>query len=678
MECKKSSLHSQSVFILDSGHSIYQWNGSESLLSHRLKARLICSRINAHERKGRTRFLEMDQQDSPVQEFYDLLLDSNSSFPLQDADELEEDWIPPILYSPKESSLDHSNPSDHSDHSNPSELKLKLQDYIYTKHNLKKSHLLSNSVYILDANTQIFLWIGKDSHPTKRILATELLTKIISSEQRPPWLGMFKCFENHEPEIFKLYFSDWELQSNFEHQLDHSKTGIKMDVQALLSPPPSVSMDLEFIKNTMAHMDSILVKMNCFVFEKGKYVTLSDSLRGNFYIGDAYIYLCMYQSLKMDDEQENSGLECVLYFWKGRKAPKRAFATFKFTTQIELQELIQSMYQLPIKIVHIEQGKEPLSFLSHVSNRVLYHQGTLKSHPSTLFCIYHLHLDSKYGTIRAYQLSSKLSSKRIHLNSHDAYLCIGLNSSLNSAKNVLWIGKDLQQLEEFKEASMKLIHPSTDLEISQEDSFWNSFQNQMSISGPLNGKPKDPRFFKCSCSLGFFSIEEIPLYTQQDLRPDTCCVLEFLDFECTDHSIFLWRGKEASEVVYTLTLKSIYSKLNQGQDSQHWNIRESQCLSGYFSDSDAPKQKETHLSSSHTLISSRSRSFSSLKSPTLSRKSSQMDQIDTKDPVEIVHQGLESPLFISFFHGWDDSFESIEPSNHYLDSLNKSLENISL
>ena len=107
-------LTSSSVFILDYGLEIFQWNGRHSGLQHRLKARLITARINKNERKARAIVIEMDEGQETTR-FWELLggksVDQEDSSPTDDGDETQQgphviqtssptllDWIPPRLY----------------------------------------------------------------------------------------------------------------------------------------------------------------------------------------------------------------------------------------------------------------------------------------------------------------------------------------------------------------------------------------------------------------------------------------------------------------------------------------------------------------------------------------------------------------------------------------------------
>ncbi len=112
--------------------------------------------------------------------------------------------------------------------------------------------------------------------------------------------------EDHEPEVFKMYFPDWE--GSFEGAdtenadlVDGLSKSTQMDTKALFSPP-RVSVDtkdLALVEETMAHFNCLLVNMTSFVFKDGKFKTTSMEDKSEFFLDDSYIFLCVY---KTEDE----------------------------------------------------------------------------------------------------------------------------------------------------------------------------------------------------------------------------------------------------------------------------------------------------------------------------------------------------------------------------------------
>ena len=54
-----TSLSSDSVFLLDFGLEVMQWNGASSSLNHKSKCRMVMQRINKSERTGKASIIEV-------------------------------------------------------------------------------------------------------------------------------------------------------------------------------------------------------------------------------------------------------------------------------------------------------------------------------------------------------------------------------------------------------------------------------------------------------------------------------------------------------------------------------------------------------------------------------------------------------------------------------------------
>lgn len=156
-------------------------------------------------------------------------------------------------------------------------------------------------------------------------------------QSRPRWTHVDRIIQDHESEVFKLYFGDWEdvqtlddkgickLALKLGVQLNE---GIHMDIDAFFTP--RMKRDNSFLLSTLSSFNSLLVKMSVFVHVNGKFITVPAEEIGVLYLKEAYIFLCVYKVI--DDAKElevsyedkkDANLECVLYFWKGRNTARR-------------------------------------------------------------------------------------------------------------------------------------------------------------------------------------------------------------------------------------------------------------------------------------------------------------------------------------------------------------------
>eukprot|EP00842_Homolaphlyctis_polyrhiza_P003903 jgi/Hompol1/4513/HPOL_003677-RA len=400
-----SSLRSDAVYILDWGLEIYQWNGSKSPLQHRVKCRIICERINKLERIGRAEIVEFDEWEES-ERFWDILGGQRTQ---EDADRETADQD-------HENSETSSGIDKHSDNDEDSEerreekyfeklayspatlyrvfpkIAPEIESHIVAVGKLRRAVLFSDGCYILDAGVELFLWLGKNAWPQLRSMATELLAKIASSQKRPAWIALNRCVDQHEPEVFKLRFRDWDtvnldsinwrdvslgLQSEVgplrasvmgkpgtagnssstsgNPNINSSGGGstsasakpkVTVDVKALYAPPPNLDFDSLMIEETIEHANIILQAFTCFVYSRGRFVQLPEAERGHFFSHDAYVFL------------------------------RLAFSTFKLKTQYEMEQLVEQMYDSPVRVVQVEQGREPIALLAHLNNMYVLRSGS--------------------------------------------------------------------------------------------------------------------------------------------------------------------------------------------------------------------------------------------------------------------------------------------------------------
>lgn len=134
-----------------------------------------------------------------------------------------------------------------------------------------------------------------------------------------------------------MYFPDWEgsfdnAESENADLVDGLSKSTQIDTKALFTPPRAVTVDakdLALVEETMAHFNSLLVNMTSFVFKDGKFKTVKMEGKSEFFLDDSYIFLCVYKTedvakesseTQQESSPQGSHLECIVYFWKGRKS----------------------------------------------------------------------------------------------------------------------------------------------------------------------------------------------------------------------------------------------------------------------------------------------------------------------------------------------------------------------
>jgi hypothetical protein len=200
-----------------------------------------------------------------------------------------------------------------------------------------------------------------------------------------------------------------------------------------------------------------------------------------------------------------------------------------------------------MKVVHVEHGKEPLILLSHMSNEVVYEKGLRNQLDTSELVLYRLRIDSKYGTLRACNISTSTPT----VSQSDSYFIIH-NTKASLIKRSSTPSSEIDHLYHLCQTILsrrKLF--GTNINTIDSSTPWKEFPN-FNISSTSSNQFDNAVFFRCSCSLGYFSIEHLGAFSQEDLRSDCVVILD-----CRPGPFFLWKGCEASDVVIHLTFKAI-------------------------------------------------------------------------------------------------------------------------
>jgi len=204
---------------------------------------------------------------------------------------------------------------------------------------------------------------------------------------------------------------------------------------------------------------------------------------------------------------------------------------------------------------------------------------------------------------------------------------------------------------------------------------------------------KPPRFFKCDCSQGYFSAREIENFSQYDLSDDSCIILD----SNSPGRIYVWIGRNSSDVVRKLTQKSVEVWLTNVDDGR-WYDNSFLTLSKNNDDS------MTITSSMNNLIADSKKTLNGNENTTTSTTDSQEKKGDVvskinnsldedpfikrmkerrerkakktpkKSDVVIEYQGEESIDFKSFFFGWSEEVSKnihYDPGNSYIREMAK-------
>ncbi|KAJ3360583.1 hypothetical protein HDU91_004518 [Kappamyces sp. JEL0680] len=249
-----------------------------------------------------------------------------------------------------------------------------------------------------------------------------------------------------------------------------------------------------------------------------------------------------------------------------------------------MEDLVRSMYKCPVQVKLVEYGMEPFALLAHLENSYILHHGSrseflgrqkpkVAAQPS----LYQIRTDERFETTRTMQVD--FDSPLI---SRDCFFFF--DQALEN--HLLWRGEnfDLSLLELAVEAVIKItqctlfradsvsesLHSNVIKEANEEEEEEDipttlpenvqfasgldspalvTFYGNLDSNIPFLSIPDSmPKLFTCSCASGYFRVERLAHYSQSHLQPDTCVLID----PGSDQSLFVWMGRDASDVVKKL------------------------------------------------------------------------------------------------------------------------------
>ena len=253
---------------------------------------------------------------------------------------------------------------------------------------------------------------------------------------------------------------------------------------------------------------------------------------------------------------------------------------------------MESLYGCEVKVVQVEHGKEPLILLSHMSNEVVYEKGLRNHQDAAEYVLYRIRIDSKYGTLRASNISAPNVAKSdsyFFIHNSEASLIKSSTISSSEIHHIYHLCENILSQRKLLGTTINTIDNSTHF---KELSIFN-------ISRPSLNHLYNAIFFRCSCSLGYYNIEHLEAFSQEDLRPDCVVILD-----CRPGPFFMWKGSEASDVVIQLTFRAIDLRKKRNVEKEDCEIitieqgKESNEFTMYFNvweDESEPEPTNSYL-----------------------------------------------------------------------------------
>eukprot|EP01102_Stenamoeba_stenopodia_P022186 TRINITY_DN9158_c0_g1_i1.p1 TRINITY_DN9158_c0_g1~~TRINITY_DN9158_c0_g1_i1.p1 ORF type:complete len:1553 (-),score=515.25 TRINITY_DN9158_c0_g1_i1:131-4789(-) len=396
--------------------------------------------------------------------------------------------------------------------------------------------LNTKHAYILDAESEVFVWLGKQSSKLERTVANALAQKFMQFD-RPSFTPLIKFYETAEPMSFRQKFAKWQPLP----KLDYRKV-LLSNIAPPLPKPKWDAIDLieGWPAKEPAPFDDGKGQAEVWVlsgpgpaFEK-----IPQTEKGYFFSKQCYLVLYSYA-----DQDDHGKRKYVAYFWEGRDTNScKWWPSFLYGFYPLLEKKIGSARLRPERVL---DHKEPEHFLSIFGGIMFVRKGNrskLMRRMRRSDALFDVHQESKIRT-HAIQVPTQTSS----LISRDSFVLA------TQTKLYVWYGyysRDAEREQADRIAKMlktQLDRPITSFEEGSENSeFWELLGGKGDYFDRAQYQKyckADARLFHCSFGSGEFEIREKDNICQSDVitLQEDCLII---DAYC---ELFVWHGSGSSE-----------------------------------------------------------------------------------------------------------------------------------
>ncbi|KAB1279776.1 Gelsolin [Camelus dromedarius] len=473
------SFNTGDCFILDLGHDIYQWCGSNSNRFEKLKATQVSKGIRDNERSGRAQVHVSEEGAEP--EAMLQVLGPKPALPAGSEDTAKEDAANRKLAKLYKVSNGAGTMS---------------VSLVADENPFAQGALRSEDCFILDhgRDGKIFVWKGKQANTEERKAALKTASDFISKMDYPRQTQVSVLPEGGETPLFKQFFKNWR---------DPDQTdGLGLAyLSSHIANVERVPFDAATLHTSTAMAaqhgmdDDGTGQKQIWRIEGASKVPVNPATYGQFYGGDSYIILYNYHHGSRQGQ--------IIYNWQGGQSTQDEVAASAILTAQLDEELGGSPVQS-----RVVQGKEPAHLMSLFGGKpmIVYKGGTSREGGQTAPASTRLFQvrASSSGATRAIEVMPKAGA----LNSNDAFVLKTPSAAY------LWVGTGASEAE--KTGAQEVLRvlraqPVQVAEGSEPDSFWEALGGKAAYrtSPRLKDKKMDahpPRLFACSNKIGRFVI----------------------------------------------------------------------------------------------------------------------------------------------------------------------------
>lgn len=523
-----ASMNSGDVFILDTKHDIYQWNGKDCSRLEKQHAMEVTRKIRDedHNKECRAKIHILDEGVDDDADFWEKFGAAKpAAIAAATDDEAHEKQQAANI------KLYHLSDADGS---------LKCTEV--ADRPLKKEMLLTDDAFILSTSASIFAWIGKGASKGEKLHSMKYATEFIGTHGLPDWTPVSRITEGAEPQQFKQFFPGWKdplimpgtipagmSKSKFKKQTFDHKAMFEQKKRELERLPDDGSG-----------------KLTVWRVEKREKVEVKASSIGHFYSGDSYVILYEYT--------DNRGKDAAfIYFWQGHDSSQDE----KADSAIMAMHLDDEMGGYPVQ-VRVVQGKEPPHFFKIFEKHgICVHHGGIGSgfknrddadeYDTDGTRLFHVRGTNDFNTraVQVKEVAASLSSGDCFIleTPEQLYLWLGKGCSGDERNFMHKIRKSPGMAFQSKNQEPELITEGEEPAV-----FWKALGTTPE-EGPnsyakveIEEVPdREPRLFQCSDARGYFWAEEIFDFDQADLVEDDVMILD------TWREILIWVGNGAKD-----------------------------------------------------------------------------------------------------------------------------------
>lgn len=513
VELKPTSMNIGDVFVLDAGRDIFQWNGKEASRVEKAKGLEVVRQIRDQERGGKAR-LHFVEQGSDEKLFWEKFGCAQVKITAKGQDDAE-------FSRASADAIKLFHISDASGKLAITEIKEKP----FTPASLK-----SEDAYLLDvAGTALFVWVGKGASQGEKLHSMKYATEYLTQKKLPMATPVTRVVEGGETPLFKQNFQGW-IDPNTLAPGQIASGGRKKFVKKQFDVK---TMQLRAKREQERMVDDGTGKKQIWRIEDFEMVPVEEKMYGQFFGGDSYVILYSYM--------HNSKEMHIIYFWQGLKSSQDE----RGASALQAKNLDDKMGGEPVQ-VRVVQNKEPPHFYAMFKGRMVVHAGGRASGWKNIqdndsydkdgTRLFQIRGTSEFNT-RAVQVEEKAGC----LNSGDCFI-------LECPKGVfLWTGKNATGDErEFAKSIRPNITPREHelvVEGKEPAAFWEALGGKTAYAEDAQKEPAEmhePRLFQCSNAKGYFYVEEVFDFSQEDLIEDDVMLLD------TYHEVFVWIGKDSN------------------------------------------------------------------------------------------------------------------------------------